>query len=577
MSGVMHGVTNAQNSPGSAADQGAVRGGSDQNRPAYQGPRPYQVAILAAIRDALLRVHRTLVVAATGTGKTVTFAELAKQWVATGVRVLILVHRDELIRQARRKLEDLGLWADVERGKDRAGVHAKIVIASVQTLQRKRLLRWARDQFGVIIVDEAHHAPANSYQAILTHFTAKVVGFTATAARADGKSLGDTFESVAYSYDIRRAIDEKFLVPIVARRIIVDNVDLRELDTRAGDFAQDQLAAAMSDERALRGVAIPLLEQARDRRTIAFCVNVAHAHALADVLNGYRPGCARAVSGKTDDDEREYLLAAHSRGDFQFLINCDLLVEGYDCPEVSCVAMCRPTQSWARYVQCAGRGLRPAPWIDKRNCLLLDFTGTAGKYTLIGPADCLLPAGTELPADLRAEIERQLESGQLELDKVVKHAAAEVRQRRQAMRVDAVVNWHAEAIDPFIGAGERAHQSVDPSWEQYAPTEKQLAALEKQGVPLKKLPKGFTMGDASRLLARLVERNRFGLCSYKAAKKLASAGVRDTTQLTHDRAKVLLDQLRLGDWRPSAIAGEPETLPSYATPDGMRRDVGGAA
>ncbi len=547
--------------------QPAVSAHGNAGAAPYQGPRPYQVAILAALRDALLCVHRTLVVAATGTGKTVTFAELARHWVASGSRVLILVHRDELIRQARRKLEDLSMWAEVERGKDRAGAHAKVVIASVQSLKGARLARWARDHFGVVIVDEAHHAPANSYQAILNHFTAKVVGFTATPARADGKELGDTFESVAYTYDIRTAIRDKFLVPIVARRIVVDNVDLREVAERAGDFAQDQLAKVMADERALRGVAVPLLEQARDRRTIAFCVNIAHAKALADVLNQYRPGCARAVSGETDDDERERLLTAHSRGEFQFLVNCDLLVEGYDCPEVACVAMCRPTKSWARYVQCAGRGLRPAPWADKRDCLILDFTGTAGKHALIGPADCLRAANDNIPDDVRAEIERQLESGQLELEKVVKHAADEVRQRRAVMRVDAVVNYRSEHIDPFIGKSNPSEVRIEPGWENQRPTERQLAALEKQGVTLKKLPSSFTMADASRLLAQLVDRNRVGLCSYKAAKKLASAGVLDTTKLSHERAKVLLDQLRLGDWRPSSIAREPEVRgsgPSFA-------------
>jgi superfamily II DNA or RNA helicase len=520
--------------------------------------RPYQHGAIASVHRELAIHRSTLVVAATGTGKTVTFAELARMEVQRAGRVLILVNRDELVRQARRKCEAIGLWPDVEKGKYRASTLAKVVLASVQSLRGKRLERWARAHFTLIIVDEAHHAPANSYQTILSHFTAKVVGFTATAARADGKELGDTFESVAHSYDIRTAIRDGFLVPVVARRIVVDNVDLRELDVRAGDFAQDQLAEAMSDERALRGVAIPLLEQARDRLTIAFCVNVAHAHALADVLNTYRPGCARAVSGETDDDEREHLLASHSRGEFQFLVNCDLLVEGYDCPEVACVAMCRPTQSWARFVQCAGRGLRPAPWANKRDCLILDFTGTAGKHALIGPADCLRAANENIPDDVRAEIERQLEAGQLELEKVVKHAADEVRARRARMRVEAVVRYHSENIDPFIGAEERRTERTEPAWEGRAPTERQLEALEKQGVVLKKLPKSFSMADASRLLGQLRQRHQAGLCSYKMAKRLASLGVKNTQALSAERAAQLRDLCLLNGWHPSTLADQPE-------------------
>jgi superfamily II DNA or RNA helicase len=334
---------------------------------------------------------------------------------------------------------------------------------------------------------------------------------------------------------------------------------------RAGDFAQDQLAEAMADERALRGVVVPLLEQARDRRTIAFCVNVAHAVALAGVLNQYRPGCARAVSGETDDTLREQLLAEHSRGEFQFLVNCDLLVEGYDCPEVACVAMVRPTKSWARYVQCAGRGLRPAAWIGKRDCLILDFTGTAGKHALIGPADCLRAANENIPDDLRAEIERLLESGQLELEKVVKHAADEVRARRVAMRLDAVVNYHSEHIDPFIGRdpGVATRSRNTPEY-RVPPTERQLTALEQCGVTTSKLPPTFTMGDASHLLTRLATRNKAGLAPYKQAKKIRDQTKKfctlDTENMTAETAKRLYSELRDGGWHFTAIENAPEVL-----------------
>lgn len=581
MSGVMHGVT--------VSDQAGLNAhGSAGSAPI---PRPYQVEWTAAIRRELARVPSTMVVACTGAGKTVGIAEWSRLCVTGGLfgipgRVLILVHRDELVRQTMRKCEAVGLFADVEKGTERASTLAEVVIASVQTLRGKRLARWARDHFALVIVDECHHAAAKSYQTVLAHFAAKVIGVTATPKRADGKALGETFETVAYSYDIRRAIAEQFLVPIVARRIVIDSVDLRETQTSSssGDFVQEALAKVMEDERALRGVAVPLLEQARDRSAIVFCVSVKQAEDLAALLNQYRPGCARAVWGDMDGDEREETLRSHAAGEFQFMTNCNLLEEGYDSPRASCVALAAPTMSWVRFVQRAGRGLRlmGATYAEsvaagKRDCLLLDFTGTAGKHALIGPADCLRGANEEIPDDVRAEIEHLLESGQLELAAVVKQAAEVVRARRVQMRVHAVVNYRSEHIDPFIGTASPHETRIEPHWEGVPASERQLAALEKQGVSLKKLPPSFTMADASRLLAQLVNRNRSGLCSFKAAKKLASAGVRDTTRLSHERAKALLDRLRLGGWRPSAIAGEPETLPSYATPDAPRRDVGGAA
>jgi superfamily II DNA or RNA helicase len=534
--------------------------------------RPYQHEWTGAVRGELARVHSTMLVACTGAGKTIGIAEFSRLCVTGALfgmpgRVLILVHRDELVKQTVRKCEAVGLFADVEKGTQRANTLAKVVIASVQTLRGKRLARWARDHFALVIVDECHHAAAKSYQDVLAHFIAKVIGVTATPKRADGKELGETFESVAYTYDIRRAISEQSLVPIVARRIVIDSVDLRETQTSSssGDFVQEALAKVMEDERALRGVAVPLLDQARDRSTIAFCVSVKHAQDLAALLNQYRPGCARAVWGDMDADDRESTLEAHANGEFQFMTNCALLEEGYDSPRASCVAMVAPTMSWGRYVQRGGRGLRllgvtyaESVANGKRDCLILDFTGTAGKHALIGPADCLRAANENIPDDLRAEIERQLEAGQLELDKVVKHAADEVRARRAALRLDAVVNYHSEHIDPFIGDDERKTSRVESAWERMTPTERQLAALEKQGVVLKKLPKGFTMADASRLLDQLSHRHKAGLCSYKMAKRLASLGVKDTRTLSAKRAGELRDLCLDKGWHPQTLVDEPE-------------------
>lgn len=520
--------------------------------------RHYQTTAIHAVRDQLTRVRSTLVVAATGTGKTVTFAEDARIEVSHGGRVLILVHRDELARQARRKCEVVGLFPDVEKAKHRASTLAKVVLASVQSMRGARLARWARDHFTKIIVDEAHHAAADSYQAILNYFdSAKVVGYTATPLRADGKALGDTFATVASTYDIRQAIAEGNLVPIVARRIVIESVDLSSIAMRAGDFAQDQLAGVMADERALRGVAVPFLELAQDRLAIGFCVDVEHAEKMARIMNYHRPGCARAVSGKTDEDEREYLLEEHARGVFQFLFNCEILVEGYDAPAVSCIAMIRPTKSWARFVQAAGRGLRPSPETGKRDCLILDFTG-ATKHSLIGPADCLAGAG-ELADDVRDEINRLIGPAQLEIGAVIEQADELARARRDSLRLNAVVRYHAENVDPFIGAAVTAVlPACDHRWHRDPASPAQLKALDDDGVTLAKLPPGFSRADAWNLLARIRSRTRDGLCSYKAARKLSQAGVRDTTNLSHDRAKELLDKLRDGGWRPKAIAMESE-------------------
>lgn len=538
--------------------------------------RPYQVNQIAAVQRELQTVRSTLIVAPTGSGKTVSMAELSRLTVTGGLvagpgKVLILVGRDELVRQTVAKLEAVGLSPDVEKASQRASTLAKVVVASVQSLRAARLKRWAPSHFALVIVDECHHAVATGYRAIIDHFDgAKIVGYTATPDRADGKALGEVFASVAHEYGIRAAIDAGFLVSIVARRVVVDSVDLSAVKQRAGDFAQDQLSKVMNEASAIRGQVVPLLELARERLTVAYGVDVAHAEALAAALNSLRSGSARAVSGQTDDSERAALLAAFGRGEFQFLCNCDLLVEGWDCPEVACVAVVRPTRSRARFVQMAGRGLRPAPWTNKRDCLVLTFTD-ANTCGLIGPADCLAGRG-ELADDVRDEIDRLIGSAQLEIGPVIEQAIEAVELRRAAMALSAVVNWRTEHIDPFVGATRGAalppaaagRAGLKPSAEQLAVIEKLTANSSGRGGIADKLPPQFTRADAYELISRLQNRQRAGLCSYRQAKLLTAAGVIDTTKLSSKRAGELLlmargpfgiDWARLG----KAIASQPET------------------
>lgn len=513
--------------------------------------RPYQVDQIAAVLQCLERDRSTLVSAATGTGKTIGIAELTRLFRARGVRVLIVVNRDELVKQTVRKCEALGLTPDVEKGQSRASTLAKVVVASVQTLKGKRLARWARNHFDLVIIDECHHAAAASYRALLAHFVdAKVVGFTATAVRADGQQLIDPelFESRAHDYDIRTAIRDGNLVPIVARRVVVDGLDLDKVDETRGDFRIEQLSGAMRDARTLRGQVIPLLELAHDRQTVAFCVDVRHAHDVAALLNDMRPGCARAVSGETDDDEREELLRAHAAGEFQFLTNCDLLVEGYDAPSIACVAMLRPTRSWGRLVQCVGRGLRllgltyaESCAAGKRDCLVL-ITDDGKTPGLQGPADVLLGFGV-VPDDLRAELDRLIGTAARPIAEVIEEATSEVEQRREAKTTAELVRWHAEVVDPFVGIepGPHAGQYGAPTWKREPVTANQLAALEKLGVNVEKIATGkvrMSRAQAWDLLSRLVARKQQRLCTLAQAKRLR--GFIDTVDLSIGDASRLM-------------------------------------
>lgn len=524
-------------------DTGAIRGGQQALEKDTAGPelRPYQRAIVAAVLHELEAHRSTLAVAATGTGKTICFAELARLEVARGGRVLILVHRDELLRQAGSKCEAVGLSLEVEKGAARASDSAAVVLGSVQSLRGVRLTRWARGHFSLIIVDEAHRAAARGYVAILDHFeTAKIAGFTATADRGDGRPLGEVFATVAAKYEIKQAIAERHLVPIRAQRVLIDGVDLSKVATRAGDFAEDALAEVMGDERAVRGVVVPLLALAGTRSTIAFCAGVGHAHSIAAALNELQPGCAHAVSGKTPAPEREALLAAHSIGEFQFLCNSDLLIEGFDSPRVSCTAMVRPTKSRGRYVQCAGRALRPHPESGKVDALILDFSATAGRHRLIGPIDCL--AGSELADEVRDEVSRLLGETQLELRAVIEAAELEVSRRREAVKVAAIVHWRTEHLDPFVG--DLAPAPTTP-WSTDLATDAQRRTLEAAG--LTDLPAQLTKGEASRWLDALARRRQLGLCTLKQCRLLRRQGI-DARQMTFAEAGEHIARLKQ-TWR----------------------------
>ena len=205
--------------------------------------RPYQRDTIDAILAGWVEYKRQLAVLATGGGKTMVFSELARIEATNGGKVLILAHTDELIEQAREKFTKVsGMRAAKEKANAYAGRWDKVVVGSVQTLCRDaRLKSFNPRHFSLIVVDEAHHALATSYQKILTYFDARILGVTATADRSDKKALGDFFEHIAYEYGMLQACRDGWLVRPVVQTVPL-NIDLRSVHKRGGDFAADEVA-----------------------------------------------------------------------------------------------------------------------------------------------------------------------------------------------------------------------------------------------------------------------------------------------------------------------------------------------
>lgn len=524
-------------------------------------PRPYQVAAIAAVQAGFEAGCRSqLVVMPTGTGKTVVFALLTEAWKRQGDRTLVLAHRDELLEQAQNKLRDAGVHSEREQGSRHASLGASVVVASVQSLQRKRLERFPRSHFRRIVVDEAHHAPAKTYRNVTEYFDqALVAGFTATPGRLDGKALGACFEKLAFRYELREAIREGYLVPLVARRVLVAGLDLSRVRIHHGDLDQAELSELLSAEKPLHETVTPLLELAGDRRTIVFAVDVAHARRLAEVANRHRPGCAIAVDGTASADDRKRALAAFRAGEHQFLVNCALFTEGFDEPSVACVAIIRPTQSRELYTQMVGRGTRLLGLTlaasianGKRDCSILDFSGVTKKHSLVGPADAL--AGVDLEEELRDEIQQRLAEEFYSVDAAIRDARAAVEQRRAHASVTAAANYRTKDVDPFL-----SQFFVDVGsapWVADAATTEQRRALKKAG--FEKLPEGLTKGEASKWLAAIRRRSDMGLATVPQARSLERVGL-DTTNMSFDRAKQLIVKLfGRGLVRAGAHKLEPE-------------------
>ena len=490
--------------------------------------RPYQTATIEAVRERYEAGDRsTLVVLPTGTGKTVVFAEVARQVVDRGGRVLVLAHRGELLEQALGKLHAIGVFAGIEQAGRRARA-ADVVVASVQTLQRTRLAAWDPAAFRLVVVDEAHHAPAAGYRAILGRFAAaRVLGVTATPDRLDGAAMGDVFQSCAYRYELRDAIRDGWLCRVEGQRVKLE-VNLDGVHTRAGDLDLRELEELYGTDAAVRAVVEPLRNLAGARRTILFAISVAHAQALAAALNEADPGCALAVSGETPANERADAVAAFRAGRLRVLVNCALYTEGFDCPEVECVAIARPTKSRALYAQMLGRGTRLAP--GKEGVLVLDFVGVTKRHKLITPADVL--AGADDPAEVVADAAEQ-GGDMLEALEAARAAAVE-REKQPSAKV---AKWRAEMVDLF-GDLPDAREGADLA------TPRQIGLLARTGIDA---PEGLTRAQASRLIDGVLQRRNEGLCTYKQARLLRRRGI-DATRMSFEEARGRIDEL-MGQWR----------------------------
>lgn len=332
--------------------------------------RQYQTECLETIEKK--GEGKYLIVLATGLGKTYIFTHMKRHG-----RTLILSHRDELVRQPERYYQGVCSFG-VEKA-DEFSNGEDVVSASVQTLCKEaRLARFSPDEFETVIIDEAHHAAAPSYQKILNYFSGakRRLGFTATPKRGDGVGLADTFDEIIFVRDLKWGIKNNYLCGIQAREVVTD-FSLKGITKTAGDYSQSQLDRIQKEGETLPAVARAYVDMChkKGKHTLIYCVTKDICSILCDTIRKLLPKKDKekicVLTGDTPDDERKAMLDSFSAGETRCIINCMVLTEGTDLPICDAIINLRATCNPSLYQQIIGRGTRL--YDGKENCLVIDI------------------------------------------------------------------------------------------------------------------------------------------------------------------------------------------------------------
>ncbi|MEL7110961.1 MAG: DEAD/DEAH box helicase [Pseudomonadota bacterium] len=356
---------------------------------------------------------------ATGLGKSIVVAMLCRSIMETwpSMRIMMLVHNRELVRQNYEELKEL--WPEAPVGLYCAGLnsrdtHHPIIFASIQSIYNKV------EQFGprhITIADECHRIPIGGdgiYQkylkamALETGGRMRVIGLTATPYRMDSGGLvsqkeGAVFERLAYKYGVGEGTRDGWLCPLTSK-LGAAEIDVSNVKRRGGEFVQGELTAAAMKRELVEKTCDDIVARARadNRRSwLLFCSGVPHAAAVEEAMQA-RGITARSITGETPKGERDYLIEQFKMGAIQCLTNAEVLTTGFNAPGVDLIALLRPTLSTSLYVQMLGRGTRVLKTVDingagdaeerkaliaasaKPNCLILDYAGNVRRF---GPVD----------------------------------------------------------------------------------------------------------------------------------------------------------------------------------------------
>ncbi|MDP4984250.1 DEAD/DEAH box helicase family protein, partial [Pseudoalteromonas tunicata] len=452
-------------------------------------PKTHQLTILEklSVERTVHQRFKNLVVAATGTGKTIISAFDFKTVydAKPNAHFLFVAHREEILKQAQSAYR--GVLKNNQFGELWVGNYKpqryNQLFASIQTLNSQLdTLNLSSDYYDYIVIDEVHHVSAASYRAILNHFTPTILlGLTATPERQDGANILDDFCGViAAEIRLPEAINQRHLCPFQYFGLD-DDIDLSKVSWRGGRYDISELSNLYTGEnnRANRIISslADIVTNVHDIKALAFCVSQDHAEFMAGQFN--LKGINADVLTSKNTNERAQKQQALRQGEIQILCVVDIFNEGVDIPEVDTLLFLRPTESLTLFLQQLGRGLRLPDNSQKQCCTVLDFVGNArpeydfaSKFrALIGKSNQPIKTEIEnnfphLPLGCRIELQERTQQTIL---KNIQHALNSKR------RLQQLINSYSQHSDQALTLCNFLHINPQVTLEDiYKPSDKSL-------------------------------------------------------------------------------------------------------
>lgn len=331
--------------------------------------RPYQIDVIKKINHAWESYKSIMLQMPTGTGKTNVFCEIIRnqRLKHPGSKILILTHKRELVYQTVKRLRKFSIVPGVIMAGQESSVSHQVQIATVQTLIRRKGRLASLKNVSIIVIDEAHHTPSNTYIDLLNYYTSpetKILGVTATPRRSDGKGFSDIFGTLVQSLSIKEFIELGYLADILHHKTatyydLKDKLKQVAIDKTTNDFDESELGTLMATNNYMSDAVESYLKyRGNYRKSIVFAVNIHHSKLITARFNA-RGIKAAHVDATTSPIIRKAILDDFANGLIKVLCNVGIVTEGFDCPDAEIVQLVRPTKSITLYLQQVGRVLRP--------------------------------------------------------------------------------------------------------------------------------------------------------------------------------------------------------------------------